>query len=253
MAFTITSTGSQPFLPHIKDLLTMPPGSSSLELPPIWSCTAEQQEFFVLDSSQSQMSVNRAPVIGNGVIVRKGFSYAPIGCSIQLGSEYSDVAGRNVTVFTAHVPGIREPVGRCSFEIIAGFPDCCDYENSTKDVVGVLNLDSWNRHEYRGVGTLLMQAAIEWSYIHGAEGRVGLHSTGEALGFYHKLGFQNGFRDTAMECKIENEIAQARAQQRAPKDLLDGDALLMYLPSHGIERWRQVILQKPVLTFLKRR
>jgi hypothetical protein len=118
-----------------------------------------------------------------------------------------------------------------------------------KKVVAILNLDSFEREKYRGVGTLLMQAAIEYGIAHGAEGRVSLHLTGTALGFYKRLGMVNGANDVVFDRKIEEESEQAARDHREPKDLLDGDAMAMYLPREAISSWRRIIQEQPVFVW----
>jgi hypothetical protein len=185
--------------------------------------------------------------IGFGQISYKDVPYHFVACDVRYGRKYSDVVDRIVTAFTAHVPGVQNSIGECTLEIMPSSPDCLDHDYATKPVVGVLNIDSWNREVYRGVGTLLMQAAIEYGLAYGTQGRLSLHSAGEALGFYYKLGMRNGLLNPAFDAQIAGEIAQAALEHRPPKDILDGDALLMYLPSVAIEAWSRHIHKRPVL------
>jgi hypothetical protein len=69
----------------------------------------------------------------------------------------------------------------------------CRLENQTgKNLVYVMFVENapWNRKElcdpprYRGVGTILMRAAIELSKHDEFKGRIGLHSLPQANGFY---------------------------------------------------------------------
>ncbi len=188
----------------------------------------------------------RAALIARALIARKNPPNALEVCEIHIGREHSDVVDRTVSVFKAYVPGIEQSVGKCSFEIIDGFSDCDDVTYASKKVVGVLNLDSSHRKIFRGIGTLLMKAAIEHGLVHGTEGRIALHSTGEALGFYYKLGMRNGHRDAEIDQRIKTEIDQAAKESREPKDILDGDALIMYLPPEAIATWKRSIQSNPV-------
>ena len=168
-------------------------------------------------------------LIGRGTIVRKG-SPEFVPCELKISREYSpkigyeyayfDVVCRTLTVFEAHVPGTEDIVGSCTVEIMPGVSDCVDRDYRTKRVACVLNVESTKREEYRGVGTLLMRAAIEYGISQDTEGRLVVHSVGDAVGFYSKLGMQSGSKD---------------------------DAVLMYLPKKEIAIWKRVMMCKPVL------
>jgi hypothetical protein len=98
-----------------------------------------------------------------------------------------------------------------------------------------------------------MQASMERGIALGAEGRIALHSAGEALGFYYKLGMRSGYLDDALDRAIDVELQQAALEQRSPRTILEeDDAALMYLPQEAIAQWQCTIQERPVFRRLHR-
>jgi hypothetical protein len=200
------------------------------------------------DSSDMSFVSNAFPrLIGQGSVVRKGLYPASAVCTIKIGHEDSDDSDVPFTVFKAYVPEIKKSIGKCKFEILEDFPDCVSRDYCTKKVVFIRDLDSFNRQEYQGVGTLLLQATIEYGISQGTEGRVALYSISDAIGFYYKLGMRNGFRDVHVDRQIKAEIDQAARENRPPKNILEDEALLMYLSSKAIAVWKHTIQDRRVL------
>lgn len=185
-------------------------------------------------------------IIGRGMLERKDGS-GNVLCDIKQTSKKSDI-GVNATVFQAYLHETGEKVGECSFEIITKCPYCDDEDYSQNKNMGIIRIDSFARDQFRGIGTMLMQAVIEYGIANGTEGRVSLHSCGTALGFYQKLGMKLGIADADLEQKIREESLRAVFQRRDPVDLLiNEDAALMILPKEALERWREIICHNPVL------
>jgi predicted N-acetyltransferase YhbS len=62
--------------------------------------------------------------------------------------------------------------------------------------ISFLEVAPWNSRKaaskrFSGLGSMLVRLAIARSLRSGTEGRVGLHATVEAEGFYKKLGFKS--------------------------------------------------------------
>ena len=64
---------------------------------------------------------------------------------------------------------------------------------------------------FLGVGTNLIVTCARFSIISGTEGRVGLHSLPQAMGFYERLGFENMGEDMDHEGLCYMELSPERA------------------------------------------
>ena len=81
--------------------------------------------------------------------------------------------------------------------IICLHPNCPSRLESGKKLVyvNILTVAPWNRvdiqssQQYKGIGTNLITFAVIFSMNLGFEGRIGLHSVKQAVGFYKKLYF----------------------------------------------------------------
>jgi len=182
----------------------------------------------------------------NEFVVGSKILEGTINCIIKQTSEKTDI-GVIATVFNAYIADTGEKIGKCSLHLISGFSDCEDVAYQTGTVVGVIRIDSFARKRIRGVGTMLMQAAIEYGITQGAEGRIVLHAAGDALIFYRKLGMKLGFSDPQLEEAMSEEAARLASGQADPRDLLSNDARPMYLPKEAIDVWRAKIQAAPVL------
>lgn len=73
------------------------------------------------------------------------------------------------------------------------------------------------REKYKGVGTALMQAAVEWGVAHGCEGRAALLAINNSHGFYYKLGMRAHYNHIPThDAAIANELEQAQRENRKP-------------------------------------
>lgn len=123
-------------------------------------------------------------------------------------------------------------------------------ENLSKIYIGLLvsNLND----KYKGIGTILMQAAIEDSLRKGCGGRIQLFASWNSPGFYYKLGLRAELVKLRGEFLIDKnifikeELEQAAAENREPNT--SGYNEEMYLPQEAIEMWKQKILDQPILT-----
>jgi len=183
-------------------------------------------------------------LIGGGWVHLLKADLPPVQCVIQKSMAVSDITDGPVTVFTAYIPGEGKKLGQCTFSMNQ-FAECPKSGYQSNTAVGILRLDSFLRETYRGVGTLLMQAAMEYGIRYGTGGRVALHSEGSALGFYYKLGMRS--LSKKFNAQIEKELEQAKRENRAPADITDNDAMLMYLPEEAMAVWTAKIRQSPVL------
>ncbi|MES2122535.1 MAG: hypothetical protein V4492_07145 [Chlamydiota bacterium] len=111
----------------------------------------------------------------------------------------------------------------------------------------IQTIDSYARNFYRGVGTVLVQAAIEYGYSLGCEGRVQLEAVRNSHCFYYKLGMRTGWEE--IDEQIE-KLAQTLKNREVPKDFR---AQRMHMPQEGIKMWRERISANPIfqLTALK--
>jgi hypothetical protein len=93
---------------------------------------------------------------------------------------------------------------------------------------------------YKGVGTALMQAVMEYGFSKGCEGRIDLDACWSSHLFYHKLGMIPVFE------KKEAAIAKFVAQQGIPDTSRLG-SVTMFMPEERIVEWRKRIQANPIL------
>jgi hypothetical protein len=124
---------------------------------------------------------------------------------------------------------------------------------------------SLHSNDYHGIGTILLQVAIEYSLGHSSNGHVKLQPIKSSIGFYYKLGFRRKPRygplntnirpeakeEDDFECiqtnqLIEGVLERATIQGIIPNvsDFIDAGCAYgydMYLPPEAIETWKQKI------------
>lgn len=120
-----------------------------------------------------------------------------------------------------------------------------DYYGNTHQKIPYVFIDkiSGNRFYHfglNGVGSALMQVAIEYSLMRGYEGRIQLDAIWDSsLFYYHKIKM----RVVGPLCfQIEERIEKA-----CKKTLVEDVECEMYLPEEGISYWKNIIDQKPIL------
>jgi hypothetical protein len=183
--------------------------------------------------------------IGSRILMGLQPFVTPVNCAIKQSFEKTSI-GVIATVFNAYISGTREKIGKCSFSLIPGDSYCTDAMYQEK-VISVIRLDSFARKKIQGVGTMLMQAAMEYGIAHGTEGRIALHADGKALVFYYKLGMRLGFSDSRLERSLHEEAMRSTIEHRDSVDLLNNDARPMYLPQEAMVLWQGIIRSNPVL------
>lgn len=106
-------------------------------------------------------------------------------------------------------------------------------------------LHSFENEIYTGIGTALMQVAIETSFYLGCEGRLILDAVFNSHPFWYKMGMRSLY-DSEKDELVLHEIAQGKKERRAPRtDELNVTSL--YLPPEAIALWKQRIDKAPVL------
>ncbi len=108
------------------------------------------------------------------------------------------------------------------------------------------NLLSYKKEEYKGVGMALTQAAIEYSYMRGCEGRLLLDACWDSHVFYYKLGMR------AKHGATNQEIVR-RLQERAQGPVADQDcgSHPMYMPQSARADWKEKIRANPIFLEVK--
>jgi len=95
-----------------------------------------------------------------------------------------------------------------------------------------------------GIGTCLIQRAIEESFKRGYEGRVGVSAFFNSHGFYYKLGFRS------QEPLINEAVVEALQRSKVigkPSDTLCLGEVDMFLPREAIDQWKQKIMGAPIV------
>lgn len=113
-------------------------------------------------------------------------------------------------------------------------------------------LVSHQRTVYSGVGSRLIQVAIEESLHAGEEygGRVILKAGVGSHVFYYKQGFR--CQDPSLDNVIETTIRNAKRKNVSSPATSLGQTV-MYLPPSSIELWKKIIWQEPILEETKKK
>lgn len=114
----------------------------------------------------------------------------------------------------------------------------------SKIVVSLINASK--NKDYKGIGTALMQVAIEKSFNHQYEGRVLLDACWNSHGFYNKIGLKS-FTNPRADKAIEEELERAKIEKREPNTEFLG-SVTMYLPVEKTEEWKNKIKSAPILS-----
>ena len=182
--------------------------------------------------------------VGQGMVYRNGSEMPPVSCVIKQTMTYSDTVDEPVTDFHAYIPGQAGKVGRCIVRVNK-FTECKGVGYGTNLAVGVLKLDSYANTVFHGIGTLLMQAAMEYGLQYGCRGRIALHSESSALGFYYKIGMRTMSKrvDAIIKRSVDRTVSGTGTRVGIPLE----DPEFMYLPQEAVERWQERIQRNPVL------
>lgn len=101
---------------------------------------------------------------------------------------------------------------------------------------------------FKGVGSVLMQVAMEKAHLKNCEGRILLEACWNSHSFYYKLGFRSG--DKEKNQAIADEIKDAKEKGR-PINTTDLGSMMMYHPRAAIKEWMVKIAQAPLLNATK--
>ncbi len=105
-------------------------------------------------------------------------------------------------------------------------------------------INATHKSQYKGIGTVLMQAAMEYGLRKNCEGRIQLDAVGSSHGFYYKLGLRSTFE--YHNEAIADELMKATKENRAP-NTLHLRSFWMHLPSTEIPQWLSKIEEHPIL------
>lgn len=102
---------------------------------------------------------------------------------------------------------------------------------------------------YKGVGSALMQAAMEFSYKNGCEGNISLDAMGDSHEFYHKIGLRakKNTGERIIECG--KKLLKNSGKRGFYKN--SNDFYRMILPKDSIEAWRAYIRCYPIFSETK--
>lgn len=120
---------------------------------------------------------------------------------------------------------------------------CYGREKSQEQVnkIYIQDLNSTASETYRGVGSLLMQAAMEYGYSKGCQGRVILDAVRDSHLFYYKLGMRTICRKT--DAKIAALPEKFPGQERVYADF---GSHIMHMPKEGRDVWKEKIKANPI-------
>jgi len=112
------------------------------------------------------------------------------------------------------------------------------------DAVGFICINTLDSNgEYRGVGTALMQVAIEYSFLKGCLGRIQLESIDDSCPFYY-----NQIKMSFIE---DHESLQERIKNIHKRSSVNYGSHDMYLSEESIQEWKTKILFNPILQTTK--
>ena len=115
-----------------------------------------------------------------------------------------------------------------------------DFSNSTKEqrlnVICIESIDT-SFQAYKGVGSVLMQAAMEYGYSKGCEGRLLTNAVRNASPFYYKLGMRSRH-------DIDNKMLKSVAKK--PRLSHDFGKIDMWMTPLAIQEWKEKIREKPL-------
>ena len=110
-------------------------------------------------------------------------------------------------------------------------------------------MESYNK-QYAGIGTSLMQAAIETSFHTQCAGRVSLSAAWSSHIFHYKMHLRAASGNKRRDKMDNNELKSLAKEQDKNKSRVRTDdfgSIEMCLPERSIKKWNQVITKSPVL------
>lgn len=109
---------------------------------------------------------------------------------------------------------------------------------------------------FKGIGTVLFQVAMEYSFERKCEGRIQLTAVENSHGFHYLQGMRTMGRSTPDEChKVDTQISEElekvkKAKEKGENLTADTESLYvveMYMSEEGIEMWKKKIAENPIL------
>ncbi len=115
--------------------------------------------------------------------------------------------------------------------------------NTTNERFNVIYIETIKTSfsDYKGVGTALIQAAMEYSYLKGCEGRLVTNTVNDAAPFYFKLGMrcQDAYRNNYIKTYITTAAEKGRTGHNF------GSHYMSMTPVN-IMQWKEKIREHPV-------
>lgn len=112
----------------------------------------------------------------------------------------------------------------------------------------VEKLDSWQNKKYKGVGTALLQAAMEYGYAKRCAGRIDLDACWSSHVFYYKLGMRSIDEKNNKKIKAFDEKGRRLGKKLNTKSLY---AVYMHMPNEGIREWQERIRKNPIFSITR--
>lgn len=188
----------------------------------------------------------------------------PVHVEIMKQDVIKHIDGKEIRGETYELKHQTEKIGSMTLEF-----------NHLPDHVYMFSIDNHQRGRFHGVGSQLVQLAVERSQQLGAGGRLKLDTTEDSIGFHFGMGFRCDnaeYKDPAnpagpklkvpgqiLDSYLETRMAEARQAQQTAKistrdkiSLPDGQEveignLTMSLPDTAIADWRQDFIQESPL------
>ncbi|MDR3623729.1 MAG: GNAT family N-acetyltransferase [Chlamydiales bacterium] len=170
-------------------------------------------------------------------IVRKDLNYGVIKFEAHLGKE---LLGHIKVDWIRILAG--RGYGSKNYSNLSDFDDYYGYGRKNigeVDKIIVEELFSLQKQKYKGIGTALMQAAMEYGYANHCEGRLLLEASWKSHGFYYKLGMRT--RSSDIDAKIASQL-----EESFDKLNKDHGSCVMYMPKKARQNWVEKIRAKPI-------
>ena len=172
------------------------------------------------------------------------------GSACEIGID-REILSPDSFVFYATENGAR--VGHIKISIFARDKDGMLYslDKQTGDMKRVVHVDimySMAKTKLRGIGTALLQTAMEEGYNQGCEGRMDLTAAWSSHAFHYLQGFRSPWEEK------NKQIAEIVRQNQESGTIQDSSRLCgvpMYLPLASRTQWKKQIREHPVLDSTK--
>lgn len=141
---------------------------------------------------------------------------------------------------------LRVENGKCKSFICKAENDSSEYPGVEGKInrICILNMMA-DREEYKGLGTALMQVAMEYGIEKGCEGRAQLDAVRDSHVFHYKMGFRSQL--PTQNVKIEAKIKKYEGVNLKDIPYEQLESMLMHLPEEGRLKWLAKIKESPIL------